>query len=208
MKTRNSKLLRVAAVLSFALLAISAPAGAFDYELDLSSCDQFGCEGSSLFLGVDDLGGNDYHVTLILDSTSYSGNRDGVVQAGFKAFGDFASVSLTNDPGGTWSSPVEATINSNGSPCSPEGNSGHICTSGFVDVAANPGQYVWEFDVTDATLLATSDWHIGFQYCNEDTEICRGKIISATGAPVPEPSAALVFGAALLVAAPRLRRRR
>jgi MYXO-CTERM domain-containing protein len=82
---------------------------------------------------------------------------------------------------------------------------------GFVDITTD-GLYTWTFDVTGATILPVGDWHIGGQYCNGDPDNtdCKGWIIStsAPGEAVPEPSAALIFGAALLVAAPRLRRRR
>jgi len=206
---------------SFVFLALavaSSPAAAFDYELDLDDCDADGCQGSDLFLGIDDLGGGSFSITLQVDSTGYTGatggnSRTGIGQIGFKAFSDVdaSNVTLTSAPGGlgAWDDPAESSINANGGGCGSGDTSDHICVDGFVNITTD-AIYTWTFSVTNATLLAVSDWHIGGQYCNGDPDgtDCQGKIISTSTTPVPEPSAALVFGAALLAAAPHLRRRR
>ncbi len=188
-------------ILAFLLTGSAAPA----LTLDLDDCDAFGCEGSSVFLTVTDAGSGDWNVTLGLDSTGYSGDLDGVVQAGFKAIQGASDVTLVSFSDGSWADAKFAGINSNGL-CSGPGEPGFGCTSGYANILSDD-VYTWDFFVEGGTLLAISDWTIKFQYCDQGDETCRGHIISAPGSAVPEPSAALVFAAGLLAAAPYLRRR-
>lgn len=189
-----------------ALVALFASPAFATTSLVLDDCDAFGCRGSSISLEASTTS-TGYEITLTLDSTGYDEVRDGVNQAGFKAIQGFTSVSLLSAPTAGWSNPIVAPINSNGDVCATSpSTSDHVCTAGFVDVIAD-GPYTWVFQVVGGTLLPTSDWHIGFQYADGPGP-ARGKIISASGPPVPEPSAALVFAAGLGAVGLRIGRRR
>ena len=80
----------------------------------------------------------------------------------------------------------------------------------------DPGVYTFTYKIDGSNVTLLSEWSIKFQYCDSADYAggkgdCNGHVISepgTPGAPVPEPSAALVFAAGLLVAAPKLRRRR
>ena len=178
--------------------------------INLTDCDSMGCAGSTVSLTAVDGGAGTWDVTLTLDSTGYFGSEDGVVQAGFKAITGATAVTLDSYSDGTWSTAKFAGINSNGL-CAGPGEPDFGCTSGYANIETNK-VYTWNFTVTGGTLLDTSSWAIKFQYCDEGDESCKGKILSAhatdPGNPVPEPSAALVFAAGLLIARPLLRRKR
>jgi hypothetical protein len=198
------KFVRLTVLLSLLLLASSASAAT----LDLDDCDSFGCEGSSIFLDVESDGSGNWNVILGIDTTNYTGNQDGIVQAGFKAIEGSSDITLVSFTDGTWSDAKFAGINSSGL-CSGPGEPDFGCTSGYVNIVDSPGEYTWTFFVEGGTLI--DEWSIKFQYCDEGDEACKGKIISAPGTPgtpVPEPSAALVFAGGMLIAATRLRRRR
>jgi hypothetical protein len=189
------------------LMLISSGAGALTLTLD--DCDAFGCQGSDVFLTVLDNGNGTWDVTLGLDSTGYTGSLDGVVQAGFKAIDGATDVTLDSFSSGSWSDANTsfAGVSSSGL-CTGPSSSDFVCSSGFSNILTND-VYTWNYTVTGGTLL--DEWTIKFQYCDAGDTNCRGNLISAPGTPgepVPEPSAALVFAAGLLAAAPRLRRRR
>jgi hypothetical protein len=190
----------------FLLMGSAAPATT----LNLDNCDADGCEGSSVFLTVEDAGGGNWNVTLGLDSTGYTGDLDGVVQAGFKAIDGASDITLVSFSDGSWDAAEFAGISSNGL-CAGPGEPDFGCTSGYANIETNK-EYTWNFFVEGGTLL--SEWTIKFQYCDQGDESCRGHLISAPGRPgepgnpIPEPSAALVFAAGLVVAGPYLRRRR
>jgi hypothetical protein len=196
-----------AVLLALFLLLIGTSASATS--LSLTDCDSQGCEGSDVFLNVESAGGGNYNITLSLDSTGYYGNNDGVVQAGFKAIQGASSVSLVSFSDGSWSTAKFAGINSNGL-CSGGSEPGFVCTSGYANIETNK-TYTWTFFVEGGTQLDVDSWAIKFQYCDSSDEVCRGHLLSAHstgGAPVPEPSAALVFAVGLLAASSKLRRRR
>jgi len=179
--------------------------------LSLTDCDSQGCEGSDVFLNVESAGGGNWNVTLTLDSTGYYGPKDGVVQAGFKAIEGATSISLISASDGNWSAAKFAGISSNGL-CAGPGEPDFGCTRGYADIETKK-TYTWNFLAEGGTMLDTSSWAIKFQYCDQSDTTCKGHIVSAhsdgtPGNPVPEPSAALVFTAGLLIAAPKLRRRR
>ncbi len=197
------------ALLLTLFLLIGASANATS--LSLTDCDSQGCEGSDVFLNVVGDGSGNFNVTLTLDSTGYFGPKDGVVQAGFKAIEGASDITLVSFSDGSWSSAKFAGINSNGL-CTGPGEPDFGCTKGYANIQSDD-VYTWNFFVEGGTLLDVSSWAIKFQYCNESDTTCKGHILSAhspgtPGTPVPEPSAALVFAGALLVAAPKLRRRR
>jgi hypothetical protein len=178
--------------------------------LSLTDCDAYGCSGSDVFLTVEEVSGG-YNVILSIDTTDYTGTEDGVVQAGFKAIGGISDddVTLVSFTDGSWSDATVAGINGGGGAlCDGAEDPDFVCTSGYANIETDK-IYTWTFFVEGGTLL--DEWTIKFQYCNEGDTDCKGRLISAPGDPgnpVPEPSAALVFAAGLLAAAPKLRRRR
>ncbi len=194
--------------------AVLAGTSARATTLSLTDCDAYGCAGSDVFLTVNSAGSGNWNITLGIDSTGHTGSEDGVVQAGFKAIGGItdADVTLVSFSDGSWSDATVAGINGGGGAlCDGASDPDFVCTSGYANVETNK-VYTWNFFVEGGTLLDT--WTIKFQYCAADDTNCTGHLISAPGTPgepgnpVPEPSAALVFAAGLLVAAPKLRRRR
>ena len=195
----------------FLLIGTSASATT----LSLTDCDSQGCAGSDVSLTVESAGSGNWNITLSLDSTGYYGQEDGVVQAGFKAISGISSndVTLVSFSDGSWSDPKVAGINGGGGTlCDGANEPDFVCTSGYANIETNK-TYTWTFFVEGGTLLDTSSWAIKFQYCDQTDTDCKGHLLSAhsegtPGTPVPEPSAALVFGGALLVVAPKLRRRR
>ncbi len=188
-----------AALVAFALAGSSASAESFSLE----DCDAFGCEGSSIFLNVESDGSGNWNVLLGIDTTNYTGNADGIVQAGFKAINDADDVTLVSFTDGTWADPIFGSVSSSGL-CAGPSSSDFVCTSGYVNIVDDPGIDTWAFFVEGGTLI--EQWTIKFQYCDEGNTRCRGHLISAPSVPVPEPSAALVFAAGLLIAASQRRR--
>ena len=194
------------------LLSLLIGGAAHATTLQLSDCDSFGCQGSSISLDVVSDGSGNWDVTLGIDSTNYDGSKSGVVQAGFKAIEGFSSVTLVSFTDGSWSPAVEGGVSSS-SLCAPNSSSDFACTSGYADVV-NDTSSTWVFKVAGGTVLP--EWTIKFQYGDEQAPKngYSGNIISAPGTPgdpgnpVPEPSAALVFGVALLVASRGARRAR
>ena len=201
-------LIRHGLLLSLLLLGAASASAT---TLSLTDCDAYGCAGSDVFLTVDSDGSGNWNITLGLDSTGYTGTLDGVVQAGFKAIGGISDgdVTLVSFSDGSWPTTNVAGINGNGGAlCDGPSDPDFVCSSGYANIETNK-VYTWDYFVKGGTLLDT--WSIKFQYCDQGDTNCKGHLISAPGtpgAPVPEPSAALVFAGGLLAAATRLRRRR
>ncbi|HXK24908.1 MAG TPA: hypothetical protein VMS55_19725 [Myxococcota bacterium] len=110
---------------------------------------------------------------------------------------------------GNWTDPIEAVVHSNAL-CEPgNGNTDKVCSAGktsFLNMSGG-GNFVWKFEVVGGTELATSDWHFSGQWTNR-LGADQGQIISvgAGGStPVPEPTAALLFGVGTLVVGGSLR---
>ena len=190
--------------LSLLLSAASAQALGFDLAAGCSSC-----QGITGGLDIVD-GGGSFSVTLTLNSDGYTGDRSGFNQVGFGAIQSWTSVTLDSAPASTttaWSSPVEAVTAAN-SLCEVGTSSDKVCTFGFADITGG-GDHVWKFTVTGGTLKVGPDaeWHIGAQFAN-GPGTARGQIISEEGTPgppIPEPTAAMVFGICALVVARRTR---
>lgn len=166
----------------------------------LDDCDADGCEGSSLFLSVEDEGNGNWLATYTIDTDGYTGSRDGINQVGFKAVNGWTSaVLLDADPTqASWSDPAESPIASNSLCGKTNGNTSKVCSFGFVDITGG-GEVTWTFRLEGGTLLDSGEWHLGAQYADAPVKT-RGKIVSATAAgAVPEPNAAILFGVGMLV---------
>ncbi|MBW2693480.1 MAG: hypothetical protein JRE57_12750 [Deltaproteobacteria bacterium] len=179
-------------------------------ELTLNDCDSMGCEGSTLFLSVQEEAGGSFLVTYTIDTTNYTGDRDGFNQIGFKAIKDWTSgtvLSSPTDPTQTWNPVIEGPIASQSLCSTAVGKTDKICIHGFVDVTSG-GEYTWTFRIDDGTLIMdTSEWHLGAQYADGHYR-ATGKIISAGSQPIPEPTAALLFGMGALLVVRSTRRSR
>jgi hypothetical protein len=196
-------------VLLVAGFAGTAQAALLQYaELTLNDCDSMGCEGSTLFLSVQEEAGGSFLVTYTINTDNYTGDRMGFNQIGFKAIKDWTTgevLSSPTDPTQTWNPIFDDPIAS-GSLCdTSNGDTDKVCIHGFVDVTSG-GDYTWTFRIDDGTLVMdTSEWHLGAQYANGHYR-ANGKIISASSAPIPEPTAALLFGMGALLVARSTRR--
>jgi len=201
------KLLLVMLMAIAASFVFATSASALSMSVDGSTCAT--CDGSDLYLEIIDNGGS-FDVTLTINSDSYTGNQDGLVQVGFGGISGWSSVTLDSAPAGSavaWSNPIGANVSSSGL-CANGATTGKICTDGFVDITGG-GDYTWEFTVIGGTLkLDTADWHIGGQYSTLAVLLDttgkgpKGHLISESGAkPIPEPGAALLFALGAFVCA-------
>ena len=209
--TMVSKITRIIC-LAFLLagFASSAQSAALQYEeLTLNDCDSMGCEGSTLFLSVQEEASGSFLVTYTINTDNYTGDRMGFNQIGFKAIKGWTGgevLSSPTDPTQTWNPIFESPIASN-SLCEKTGsNSDMVCIHGFVDVTSG-GDYTWTFRIDDGMLMDSSEWHLGAQYADGHYRTA-GKIISASAAPIPEPTAALLFGMGALLVVRSVRRNR
>jgi hypothetical protein len=194
-------------VLALVTWATSSQAGAIT-SVNLTDCDADGCDGSDLFLSVEEEAGGSWLVTYTIDTSAYTGSRSGLNQIGFKAVADWTDATLIEaDPDlASWSDPIEAPVNANSLCGNSKGNSSKVCSYGFVDITGG-GQYTWKFRLEGGTLLDTADWHLGAQYA-DSAGATSGKIISTEpGGTVPEPTGALLFGAGVVVLRSARRRR-
>lgn len=214
----NSYLARFA----FSALALVGFAGsaqaALVADLTLNNCDADGCDGSTLYLSVDDDGGSgNWIITYSIDTTNYSDAMIGINQVGFKVLTGWDPLTpgteVLSAPVGSitdWN-PIydDPTTSSNNGPCltTDGGNTDKVCATGFVDIQTD-GVYTWEFYIVGGTLITdTDDWHLGGQYADGGGR-STGQIWSTSGSsvPVPEPTAALLFGLGAILVARRAQR--
>lgn len=191
-------------MLTLLTLAGAAQAGTIT-ELDLSDCDDMGCEGATLNLMIDDQGGGMFLVKYTIDVSASTSALAGFNQVGWKAIDGATDVELTSAPG-TWEDPVVSAVAANATCDKNDGMTDKWCITGFA--ALNGGEMVFEFKVTGGTLLPVESWALHAQYADAPGE-ARGHLISAhaPGDAIPEPSAALLFGVGAVLVAHRTRRR-
>ena len=200
---------------ALAALALSGFAGVAQaalFELTVDDCDAYGCAGSTLYLSVEEEAGGSFLVTYTINTTDYTGDRLGFNQVGFKAISDWTSGTVLTYPSITdWNPVYAAPINSNSLCDNTNGDTDKVCVAGYVDITAG-GDYTWVFRIDDGTLITdTSEWHLGAQYTPlTGAGRARGQIISYDGGgsdPVPEPTAALLFGLGAILVTRRVQRR-
>jgi hypothetical protein len=195
---------------AFALAGFAGSAQALQFaELTLDNCDSMGCEGSTLYLSVQEEVGGSWFVTYTINTDGYTGDRNGFNQIGFKAIQGWTTGTVLSSPVGSltnWNPLYDDPIASNSLCDTSAGDTDKVCIHGFVDITTG-GNYTWTFRIDDGTLIS-SDWHLGAQYANGPYR-ARGKIISAEGSTsvVPEPTAAVLFGLGAIVVARSARRR-
>jgi hypothetical protein len=218
------------AFIALLLVGYAGTAQAYDYqyaELTLDNCDSMGCEGSTLFLSVQEVDtngteGGSWEVTYTINTEDYTGDMSGFNQIGFKAISGWDVGMVTSYPDGSmavnedgygpgpWEPVFEAPINSNSLCDNTSGNSSKVCVAGFVTIDGlddgNGGltyDYTWTFLIEGGTLMDVEEWHLGAQYANGPNR-SKGLIISAE---VPEPTAAVLFGLGAILVTRRARRR-
>ena len=202
------------ALAALALFAFAGSAQALQFaDLTVDNCDAFGCEGSTLYLSVQEEVGGTWLVTYTINTDNYTGDRLAFNQVGFKAISGWTTGTVESYPVGSvtnWNPVYAAPINSNSLCSNTNGNTDKVCVAGYVDITAG-GDYTWTFRLDGGTLFAdTSEWHLGAQYTPLSAAgRARGKIISYKGSspPVPEPTAAVLFGLGAILVARRARRR-
>jgi hypothetical protein len=193
-----------------AFVAFAGSAQALQFaELYLNDCDSMGCEGSTLYLSVQEEAGGSWLVTYTINTDNYTGDRIGFNQIGFKAINNWTTGTVLSSPVGSmtdWNPIFDDPIASNSLCDTSNGDTNKVCIHGFVDITAG-GDYTWTFRIDDGTLITdTSEWHLGAQYANGHYR-ATGKIISAGARPVPEPTAAVLFGLGAILATRSMRRR-
>ena len=196
---------------ALALVSFAGSAQALAFaDLTLDDCDAFGCEGSSLYLSVQEEAAGSLFVTYTINADNYTGDRLGFNQIGWKAISDWTSGSVLGSPAGSiddWNPVLDDPIAPNSLCDTSNGDTDKVCIFGFVDITGG-GDYTWTFRIDDGTLVTdTSEWHLGAQYADGAGE-AEGKIISTEGGapPVPEPTAALLFGLGVILVTRRVRR--
>jgi hypothetical protein len=206
------RLLR-SALAAFVLVGFANSAQALQFaEHTATSCDAFGCDGSTLYLSVQEEVGGTWFVTYTINTDGYTGDRTGFNQIGFKAIQGWTSGTVLSSPVGSvddWNPVFESPIASNSLCEKTQGNTDKVCVTGFVNIESG-GDYSWTFRLQGGTLI-TDEWHLGAQYANGGVRTA-GKIISYEGSgggspPVPEPTAALLFGLGAMLMARRAQRR-
>jgi hypothetical protein len=176
--------------------------------LTLDNCDDMGCDGASLSLSIEDVGGGMYiaEYTVTTDGTQ---SRLGMNQVGFLAVSGWTDAELIGAPNdlSNWSDVYESTISANSSCSHTNGGTDKICVYGFVDMST-PGDYTWRFKITGGSIIEDqAGWHFSGQWADAAGRT-PGKVISAglPAAGIPEPSAAAVFALGALLVSRRLNR--
>jgi hypothetical protein len=197
-----------------AMVGFAGSAQALQFaDLTLDDCDSMGCEGSTLYLSVQEEVGGSWLVTYTINTDGYTGSRAGFNQIGFKAIQDWTSGSVLTSPGGLPTDPLPAfvyddPIASNSLCDTSNGDTDKACIFGYVNIQGG-GDYTWTFRIDDGTLITdTSEWHLGAQYA-DGAYRSAGNLISAESGtpPVPEPTAALLFGLGALLVTRSVRHR-
>jgi hypothetical protein len=197
-------------MIAFALVGFASSAQALQFaDLTLNDCDSMGCEGSTLYLSVQEEVGGSWFVTYTINTDNYTGSLAGFNQIGFKAVSGWTTGTVLSSPVGSvtdWNPVFESPIASNSLCEKTNGNTSKVCVAGFVNVTGG-GDYTWTFRIDDGQLITdTSEWHLGAQYANGRFR-STGHLISTDAQPVPEPTAAVLFGLGALLVTRSMRRR-
>jgi hypothetical protein len=196
----------------------ASPAAALSLSADLDTGDCFSaeankCVGGLYNLNVSQLDANTYQATLTMD---YGGlydldvNRNLLMSIDFKVANTYLDpIVVTSAPGGTANWPaLDGPLNANG--CQGNDSAGFVCLNATTPVAmASSFTFGVQFDLAPGeALLAESDWHIGARFgaINPNTGRLNTSLLSASSAPIPEPTSYLLFGAGLIIVGGALRK--
>lgn len=182
-------------VLTLALVGLVLGAGVTRSASAITvDCATAGCIGGIYTLTVESTGTDLYLATYTIDTSvpfSVSGATT-LVDINFKVANDYLAPTLVSGPAvGLLYGPLT------GSGCSGT-NGGFICGDLSPDLAVG-SVYTWKIQFGATSLISQDEWHVGARYTGRDKT--KGWVISeVAGSPVPEPSAALVFGLGMVVA--------
>jgi len=167
--------------------------------IDCASAD---CLGGRYTLDVSQTGRDRYVATLTVDTRgAFDVRATRLLDVSFKVANSYSNVTVLSGPDTRFGS----------GPLTGQGCSSRGASAGFFcgDLASNlrVGRvYTWRIQFRTASLL--DEWHVGARYGGD--ALRSGWVVSESGSPttrptsptspIPEPSAALVFGAGLLVA--------
>ena len=132
------------AVTALALVGFAGSAQALEFmDVTLDACDAYGCEGSKLYLSVQEEAGGSWLVTYTINTDDYTGSQTGFNQIGFKAIQGWTSGSVLSAPSGSvddWNPIFDDPIASNSQCDKSSGDTDKVCVFGFVDITAG-GDY-------------------------------------------------------------------
>jgi len=166
-------------------------------------CATAGCIGGVYTLDVVWTGVDTYQATYTIDSSvAFSVNASFLEDLNFKVANDYSNLMLLSGPGGSF---VAGPLTGQG--CGGN-NDSFICMELDPELAVG-AEYTWEIQFQTTGLIAENEWHLGARYSSQNHR--QGWVISeeaGSAPPVPEPTAALLFGAGPPVAARATRRDR
>ena len=175
-----------------ALLALGLGIASADSASALTiDCASAGCLGGIYTLDVRETAPDLYLATYTVDTTgSFTVGATSLVDINIKVANDYLNPILVSGPSGSLlSGPLT------GRGCSGT-NGSFLC----VDLAPNlalGSVYSWQIQFGASEIL--EEWYVGARYTSPTHR--NGWVISESGTnPIPEPSAALIFGAGMLVA--------
>lgn len=204
-------------MIALALVGFAGSAQALQFaEYSFNDCDAYGCEGSTIYMSAQEEVGGSWVVTYSIDTTNYTGSKIGMNQIGFKIIDNWTTGMVLTSPVGSmtdWNPVYDDPISGNGPTplcqTTAGGDTDKVCIQGFVNIKDTPGVYTWTIRLDDGTLITDpTGTHFGGQYANGQYR-SPGHIISGEGSapPVPEPTAAVLFGLGALLVTRKLRRR-
>jgi hypothetical protein len=173
-------------------LTLSAEPGA-----DCFSSDASKCIGGVYSLDVAVVDANTYLATFTMDlGPGLEVPATTIEQIEFKVAGayDSTSILLAPDAVSNWTL-VDGPLG--GAGCKGK-NDSFVCLDANSPLGVSATTYTWQVQFDAAGLLAESDWHIGARFASPDHQ--NGWVLSASAAPIPEPSSYLLlgFGAAIV----------
>jgi hypothetical protein len=162
-------------------------------------CATVGCIGGRYTLDVEQTAPDLYLATYTIDTSSLDVGATVLADINLKLANAYTSPTIVSGPAA-----ILGAGPLNGGGCGG-GNESFLCA----DVAPNlavGGTYAWQFRFGATSLIDIDEWHLGARYTAPGHE--KGWVVSETRPenPVPEPSAALVFGFGMVVAGSLARR--
>lgn len=161
-------------------------------------CASAGCIGGRYTLDVAETAPNLYLATYTIDTSgAFSVSATSLVDINIKVANEYLNPVIVSGPTGALT----------GGPLNGRGCSGTNGSFLCVDLApelARGGVYTWQIRFGATAIL--DEWHVGARYTSPNHR--NGWVISESGPanPIPEPSAALVFGLGMLVASGLVRK--
>jgi hypothetical protein len=200
---------RLALLLSPVLLLLVA-SSANALTIEFGGADDPSLHGATGSLSIDgpiDAGTGTFDVAWSMDFSGYAGSSADhpyLTSIAFKAFSSVSFVSLDSIDWGVATTGVPlypSNINGQGGCVTgPGAEAGMVCLDLNPYVDATMGGEITAYFTVTGDLLSDS-WSYRGKFGDE-----RGWVISESGVPVPEPSAALLFVAGLALVRSRLRR--